>query len=377
MSPIARLLSVAGVVASVGCSAGEPAADAAAERPPVAAGVVWREGPRLPAPVGNNAVAAVASRSGATVLSFLGIDSTKAGSGVTNAAYRWDFGSREEWRTIDPVPGPGRLAPTVAVVGGRVFVFGGYTVAADGSERSLPDVNVYNPMTDTWGRAADMPVAVDDAVGGVWSRSLVYLVSGWHDTGNVADVQVFDPSIDLWTSATAIEGAPVFGHSGSVVGNEIVYVGGARVVEGRPRFVVDSAAWRGRIDPSDPAVISWERIPGPPGPALYRAAAGSVGGRLLLLGGTDNPYNFDGIGYDGRPSAPAHQLVAYDPGTGWVELEPPPVATMDHRTLAVAGGWVFVVGGMEEGQRVSDRVWYAEAGALLGSRVGGEAEEAR
>lgn len=345
-------------LALAACAGGE--ADVPAERP-----AVWRQGPRLPAPVANNAVAALRGRDGIAVMSFLGIDSTKSWSGVTDAAYRWDFGSGDGWREIDPVPGPPRLAPTVAVVAGRMFVFGGYTVAEDGSERSTQDVVVYSPLADSWGRAADMPVPVDDAVAGVWGSSLVYLVSGWHDTGNVPDVQIFDPTINLWREATPIPGAPVFGHSGAIVGDDIVYVGGAKVVESRPRFVIDSTAWRGRIDSEDPSVVHWESIAHPPGPPLYRAAAGSADGWVVLLGGTDNPYNYDGIGYDGEPAEPVGQMVAYHPERGWVQLESPPVATMDHRTMGVAGGYVFVVGGMVDGQRVSDRVWYAEVDALL------------
>ncbi len=233
----------------------------------------------------------------------------------------------------------------------------------------MPDVAVYAPSADAWGRAAEMPVPVDDAVSGLWASSLVYLISGWHDDGNVADVQVFDPSIDVWTTATPIPGAPVFGHSGAIVGHDIVYVGGARVVEGTPRFVVDGSAWRGRIDPTDPSRIGWEEIPPPPGPPLYRAAAGAAAGRVLLVGGTDNPYNYDGVGYDGEPSSPAHQLVSWEPGRGWVRLRPPPVASMDHRNLAVARGHVFLVGGMTDGQHVSDRVWYAEIDALLAAEM--------
>ncbi|NJD19015.1 MAG: hypothetical protein FIA95_07005 [Gemmatimonadetes bacterium] len=145
------------------------------EDPPA---VVWKAGPPLPAPVTNNAVAAVGTGTGVAVFSFLGLDSTKVWSGVTNASYRWDVGSPEGWRAVEPVPGPGRLAGTAQVRRGRIYVFGGYTVAADGKERSLPDVNIYDPATGRWARGADIPYPVDDAVSGVWKDSLIVLVSG-------------------------------------------------------------------------------------------------------------------------------------------------------------------------------------------------------
>ena len=102
---------------------------------------------------------------------------------------------------------------------------------------------------------------------------------------------------------------------------------------------------------------------------LYRAAAGAIGDMALFVGGTDNPYNFDGMGYDGVPSSPLRQVMAYQAGADrWRWLAAPPVATMDHRTLGIAGGRVYLVGGMEEDQVVSDRVWVAEVAALLGRR---------
>ena len=108
---------------------------------------IWRAGPPLPSPVTNNAVAAVEVDGTVAVFSFLGLDSTKVWSGVTDVAYRWDVGSGG-WRTIEPVPGPGRLASTAQVVGGLVYLIGGYTVAEDGAERSVPNVDVYDPVTD-------------------------------------------------------------------------------------------------------------------------------------------------------------------------------------------------------------------------------------
>ena len=328
---------------------------------------VWHDGPRLPQPITNNAVAAVTIDGVTSVFSFLGLDSTKAWSGVTNAAYRWDVGT-EAWREIEPVPGSGRLASTAQVVGHRIYVFGGYTVAEDGSERSLPDVAIYDVVEESWSRGADIPVPTDDAVSGVASDGMVYLVSGWHDSGNVADVQLYHASADRWSTASPIVGAPVFGHAGAAVGNHVAYLGGAAVVEGQPRFRIDSTAWLGAIDPSRPEAISWREILARPGPPLYRSAGASLGELVIFVGGTNNPYNYDGIGYDAVPATPLRQILTYAPdGDRWGTLEPLPVATMDHRNAAVSAGRAFVVGGMLDDQVVSDRVWWANAAELLGT----------
>lgn len=328
--------------------------------------VVWRAGPALPVPVTNNAVAAIATSGGVSVYSFLGMDSTRAPGGTTSAAYRWDVGSGEGWLPLPAVPGPGRLAATAQVVRGRIYVLGGYTLAADGSERSVGDVNVYDPESGRWERGAGIPTPVDDAVSGVWRDSLIVLVSGWRDDGNVRDVQWYDPATDRWTRGTPIPGEPVFGHSGSVVGDEIVYIDGVRVAEGDSRYAMNDEGWVGALDPSDPTSISWSRPVAHPAPNVYRAASGVVGRIALFVGGTDNPYNYDGIGYDGEPSEPLRQVLAYAPAAGtWRNLPAPPLATMDHRTLGVAGGQVFLVGGMERGQRVTGKVWYVAVEQLL------------
>jgi N-acetylneuraminic acid mutarotase len=327
---------------------------------------VWRAGPSLPQPITNNAVAAIEIDGRVSVFSFAGMDSTKLWRGVTNVAYRWDTGDAV-WREIEPVPGPGRLASTAQVIGGRIYMLGGYTVAEDGSEKSLPDVAIYDPVAESWSRGADIPVPTDDAVSGVWHGQRIVLVSGWHDSGNIRDVQTYDPATNIWTATTPIAGNPVFGHTGAITGDHIVYVDGTAVVERRPRFQIDTASWVGTIDAVDPANVVWTPAAPHPGPPLYRAAAAVIGSYALFIGGTDNPYNYDGIGYDGAPSEPIRQLLAYAPELDiWDTMSALPVATMDHRNAGVAGGRIFVVGGMLERQIVSDGVWLADVVRLLG-----------
>ena len=240
-------------------------------------------------------------------------------------------------------------------VGEKVYVFGGYTVAADGAERSVPDVVVYDVATDAWSRAASMPVPVDDAASGVWRDSLIFVVSGWHDSDNVADVQIYDPAADSWQAGTPIPGPPVFGHAGGIAGDTFVYVDGTRVDTDPRRFSLEVSSWAGAIDPRDPTRIEWTRLPDHPGPGLYRSAAIGHGGRVVFAGGSDNPYNYDGIGYDGVPASPASIAFAWDGGR-WATLSAPAVATMDHRGLVSVGGRLFAVGGMTGGQRVTDAV---------------------
>ena len=78
---------------------------------------------------------------------------------------------------------------------------------------------------------------------------------------------------------------------------------------------------------------------------------------MFFVGGSDNPYNYDGLGYDGRPAEAVPGVFAFEVDERhWVELDPLETASMDHRGVLLAGGRAFLVGGMTAGQRVTSRV---------------------
>lgn len=325
----------------------------------------WTSGPPLPTPVSNNAVAAVETADGWEIYSFLGLDESKLWSGIHSRVFRYRSRSGA-WDELAPVEGPGRLAGTAQAVAGLVLLFGGYTVAEDGSERSVPEVNMWDPVTERWSLAAPIPVPTDDAVSGTWAETTVYLVSGWHDTDNIADVQGYDSATDSWFAATPILGPPVFGHAGGISGNTIVYIDGVRVDRDPTAFKLENSSWRGDIDPADPSQVKWQRIADHPGPPLYRAAAVSLGPWVIFAGGSDNPYNFDGQGYDGGPSEPVSGVFAYNVRKNeWVELADLAVPTMDHRGIVRVGDEVWILGGMGAGQTVTARVAIADLAELL------------
>jgi N-acetylneuraminic acid mutarotase len=320
--------------------------------------------PSLPVPISNNAVASGRTAHGWTLFSALGIDSSKQWSGIVRRAFSWTPGAAS-WRELPPVPGRvGRLAANAAVVRGRLFVFGGYTVDSAGGEVSLSSVDIYDPVAATWSAGAPIPVAVDDMVAGVYRDSLVYLVSGWHNTNNVSNVQLYDVRHDRWAQATPFPGVAVFGGSGELAESTIVLIDGARRTTGASRYTLAPQAWAGRIDPRDATRITWVKLPPHPGPPRYRAAAAPCGPLVVIAGGTDNPYNFNGIGYDGRASAPLASVIAFDTREWrWQALASAPRATMDHRALAIDGARARVVGGMRDTQRVAaDAVeWHLDA----------------
>ena len=313
-------------------------------------------------PLANNAVAAALVAGRPRLFSFLGLGSGRDFRAITTQAYSLDANGTA-WERLPDVPGPvGRLAATAQTIGPRVFLFGGYSVAADGKETTSPATDVYLIAERRYIRGADAPVPLDDTVSGVWRNRLIYLVSGWSTDRTVTTVQAYDPEANRWRAATPIPGTPVFGHAGGLIDDTLVYCGGAKMLgAGGPKYGPSTECYRGDIDPADPTTIAWRAIAGHPGAPRYRAAAGPVRTAthtgIMFAGGTATPYNYNGIGYDGRPAEPEAAAWLYDvAGDRWVAGPIVDTPSMDHRGLVHAAGAWWIVGGFGRGQMVATTV---------------------
>lgn len=323
--------------------------------------------PALPQAVTNNAVVSVTTTNGEYLVSFAGLGKGRTHSDTLDSTWVFD-GNTREWAEAAQLPGGvGRLAAVAAAVGELAYVFGGYSVAEDGTEISTPWVHSFDPVSGQFEERAEMPVPVDDAVAVAFEDRYVYLISGWHDLGNVNLVQRYDTIENSWSQATPIPGPAVFGHAGGIVSNTIVYCDGVAIAahenQGRD-FVAVSDCYQGIIDASDSRRIDWRVVEAHPGLPRYRMAATGAEelGGVLFIGGSENPYNYDGIGYDGEPSEPvAHALLFNTANAKWQVLPISGTATMDHRGLLHFDGSFVTIGGMEAGQQVTSRLYsYAE-----------------
>ena len=226
----------------------------------------------LPEPISNNAVAVADGPEGPTLYSFNGLKAGKTWNDTSNAAYACVIAT-ESCKAIAPVPVPqGRLASAAVNVAGKIYIFGGYTVAANGDEVSTPEVFAFDPATGSYAQQTDMPTPVDDMVVVPYQNRFIYLISGWHDEGNVSVVQLFDTQTGAWTEATPFPGTPVFGHAGGIAGNSMIISDGVASVfaEGKRKFVAAKLSWRGDIDPKNPTQISWRSVDTHAGSGRYR-----------------------------------------------------------------------------------------------------------
>lgn len=318
--------------------------------------------PPLPVPVTNNAVVSITAEGREFVISFAGLGEGKTPGDIHARTFVLDTGEMQ-WHEAAPLPGGvGRLAATAIAVGEKAFVFGGYSVAEDGEEVSTRWVHTFDPLSGVFEELQPMPVPVDDSVAVSYEDRYIYLISGWHDFGNVNLVQRYDVETNTWDQATPTPGRGVFGHAGGIVDDTIVYCDGVAVkphLDRKREFVASNKCFAGTIDATDGRRIDWRALEPHPGKARYRmAAAGSTAhDAVMFVGGSDNPYNYDGIGYDGEASSPAADALMFSLETNsWEELDVDGIATMDHRGLvAFRGGWL-IVGGMLDNQKVTKSV---------------------
>jgi N-acetylneuraminic acid mutarotase len=335
---------------------------ASCQQAPKEVSLNWSEAESLPLAISNNAVASAEIDGKTFLYTFLGMEEGKTYEDVSDFAARYDV-ENGIWEEIPGVPDEtGRLASTAETVNGHIYIFGGYTVGEDGSEVSTHEVFKYDPIANSYERVADMLLPVEDAVSLVYQDRYIYLVSGWNNTNNVSNVQVYDTETNSWEHATPYAGPPVFGHAGGIVGNTMILSDGVQAIvdEGERLFKMSPGSIRGEIDANDPTLINWTRINQHPGNARYRMAAVGIESpveMILFAGGTENPYNYNGIGYNLKPSFPDSSVFAYRLDTNeWVELGTQPIPSMDHRSVAQAGNEFFIIGGMLNNQQVTDQV---------------------
>lgn len=311
----------------------------------------------LPAPTTNNAVTAVHINGQTLIYSLMGVGPAKDWKSVSNAANALNLGYNK-WTTIRAVPGSGRLGAVAATAREQVHLIGGFVPDQSGHQAVVSDLTIYDPTALKWYRGPDLPTPVRDAVAGVYRDRFIYVVGGFGKTGPVNAVQIYDAEAQRWLEGTPYPGPAVFGHAGTVVGDSIIYVDGAKKnpSAGAPNYVASDECWVGKIDRKNPRNIQWTKLPAHPGEARYRIAAGGADreAKAYFAGGSATVYDYNGIGLDKTPAQPSATVFAYSfRNNTWQTIEGNDTRpTMDHRGLIVTSDGLVVIGGMGKDQTV-------------------------
>lgn len=207
-----------------------------------------------------------------------------------------------------------RFSVAAAVVGGRVYVVGGWTDA----ERENPTRSC-RVFDGAWKSCPDAPQPIYSASAAELGGKL-WIAGGWRNNAPDRAVLSFDPKTERWTSEPGI---PSPAHSAAVVGlgGKLYVLGG----EDRP------GGASARVQAYDPAARRWTELR-PMLAARKNFAAAAIGGKLYVAGGGD-----------GKRVIKSAEV--YDPASGrWTRLPDMPTAraTMsyasDGRKFFVASG---------------------------------------
>lgn len=334
-------------------------------------GWTWSELDTMPTAISNNAVSQGINTNGDTlVYSFAGIDSSKKYNGISLQSFAYNY-SNATWTTLPNLPDTmGKIAAAASTIKNKIYIVGGYHVKANGNEVSSNKVHVFDPETNSFlPDAADIPKAIDDQVQCVWRDSLLFVITGWSNTSNVTNVQIYNPVSNSWTSGTSTPNQSnykMFGASGVIIGDTIYYNGGST-----SGFSFNSVPYlrKGIIDPNDPTTITWSQEENNPGAAGYRMAAASYQDRCFWIGGSGKAYNYNGIAYDGSGGVePLQRILRYESGfQQWDEGLGAPHGVMDLRGIArIAPTKWIICGGMELGQVVSNKTYLLEYDPIIG-----------
>jgi hypothetical protein len=192
----------------------------------------------------------------------------------SNRAWRYDVDGRT-WEEISPLKTP-RAAFGLAVVGDKMYAFGGRTERVRGPGRSLTSVEVYDFATDTWSEAAPMPRGRDH-FGDTVYRDRIYAVGGRPGRANAyRDFARYDPATDEWTELRDYP-LPASGAELEAIGGRLVAAGGED--PGRGRLIGSTYAY-------DPGADRWEALPGMSRPK-HGYGAVAADGRFWAFGGAE------------------------------------------------------------------------------------------
>ena len=219
------------------------------------------------------------------LLSFGGVTSTL----LHTECFKYDV-TADTWTTLAPLPaGRDRLAS--AVVGNFGYAIAGYDVT---STLQVSTVYKYDIAGNTWTTVAPLPAAIGwgKAVG--YNNNYIYHAGGYDGVNYRSDVYLYNVTTDTWTAATSMPVA-AFGGAFSIVGNKLIYVGGATPTG------LSQAVYIGTIDAGNPALIVWTTAASYPG--IQKSVRTRFEGDLSKL-----------INPGGSKKDPSIEAAVYPPG---------------------------------------------------------------
>ncbi|MDQ2075203.1 kelch repeat-containing protein [Marinimicrobium sp. ABcell2] len=196
----------------------------------------------------------------------------------------------------------------------KLYVLGAMTGGFP-EEPSLANILIYDPATDSWSTGPEIPAdRRRGASGVVVHEGLIYLVGGntrGHMSGYVPWLDVFDPETESWTQLPDAPHARDHFHAAVIDGQ--IYAAAGRTSSHDTGEVMSLTV--GPVDVYDIADQRWHTLEAPLPTQRAGTATLTFNGLLVVLGGES-----------GSQVESHHEVEAYNPETNqWVSLPPLPV----------------------------------------------------
>lgn len=228
---------------------------------------VWSSLAPVPS-VGAGVEGMQVARVGNEIIAAFGFDPA-VGDTVTTRIYDID---QDSWSAGTDGPAPTRSEGTAVAHDGNVYAIGGR------SGTVLADLDRYTPATDTWTSLPDMPTAraglasarVGDSIYAIGGRTSTTPCSG----GELATVERFDIATQTWTAVASLPSARS-DLAAMTKGGKVYVFGGCAVGV----FLAD-------VDVYDPETDTWSTAPANlPTPRASMYQVGKKGGTIYVIGG--------------------------------------------------------------------------------------------
>lgn len=238
--------------------------------------------------------------------------------------------STDKWTSKAPMP-VGLHHAGLGMIGGRLYVIGGYRQSGLSAWQPVATVYAYDPATDTWTERAPMPTA-RGALAVAAHDGKLYAIGGSDGDANSAAVAVYDPVNNAWASRARLP-TPRDHLAAAIAAGKVYAIGGRRNGDYRRNLLITEAY--------DPATGRWTRVADLP-TARSGIAASEVGGKIYVFGGESGEGTF-------------RENEAYDPGRdAWQAMTPMPTGRHGLGAAVVAGRIYVVGGGPTPGGSFSD-----------------------
>ena len=224
----------------------------------------WRGGPDLPLPLHHANVAVTGGK--LYVVGFL------VGAFIASGRSFVHDPASGGWRELASMPdGTQRGGASVAVLGGEIFIAGGFRNGA------VADFSAYDPVSDSWRTLPQLPRRADHVVAGAID-GLLYVAGGRSGgiDGHSASLLVFDQQRMTWMSGASMPTSR--GGAASAVVDGLLYVFGGEGNAAEPSGVFD------QVERYDPVADRWTSLPSMPD-RRHGTGAAVVAGVIYIPGG--------------------------------------------------------------------------------------------